>query len=189
MDLYGPMAVGAARSGDTQSARTALEKLKQAHAEWQAKNKGYRQSDDQENDVREAEAWLAFAEGKTPEAIKVLGTVADDEDKKGVDSLTTPAREMLGDMLLELHQPGAALAAFEASLAEAPNRFDGLYGAAQAAEFSGAQEKAKSYYAKLVELCSHGASERPELHEARTYLAQTQGASGSDDKGPKREPR
>ena len=95
---------------------------------------------------------------------------------------------MLGDMLLELHQPGAALTAFEASLTEAPNRFDSLYGAAQAAEFSGAQEKAKSYYLKLIEICSQGDSERPELHEARIYLAQTQASAGSVDKGPKREP-
>jgi tetratricopeptide (TPR) repeat protein len=189
IDLYAASAVGAARSGDAKGARVDLEKLKQAHAEWRAKNKGYAKREDQENDLLEAEAWLAFAEGRTPEAVKLLGNVADEEDKKGVDSLTMPAREMLGDMLLGLHESGAALAAFEASLAEAPNRFDSLYGAAQAAEFSGAQEKAKSYYAKLVEVCSHGDSGRPELHEAKTYLAQTHGSAGSDDKGSKREPR
>ena len=47
-----------------------------------------------------------------------------------------PARELLGDMLLEIGRPAEALAAYEASLREAPNRFNSLYGAARAAELS-----------------------------------------------------
>ncbi|HLY60115.1 MAG TPA: hypothetical protein VKV95_05070 [Terriglobia bacterium] len=173
-ETYWASAIGAARSGDPKAARADIENLKHAHAESKDLNKGYSKAGLEQVDVQEAEAWLDLADGRTSEAVKMLGAAADQEDKGGVDSLTMPAREMLGDMLLELHQPGAALAAFEASLAESPNRFDGVYGAARAAELSGASEKAKSYYSRLQDLCVRGSDERPELRQARTYLAQSQ---------------
>ena len=175
-------ALGAARSGDAKAAREDIEKLKQAEAESRARNKSYATDGSEPIDVQEAEAWLALAESKADVAVKTLGAAAEQEDKKGVDSLTMPAREMLGDMLLELHQPGAALAAFEASLAESPNRFDGFYGAARAAELSGAREKAKSYYSKLEDLCNPGSDERPELREARMFRAQNQSTAESGGK-------
>lgn len=174
-EIYWAGAIGAARSNNAQVSREDIEKLKQAHAESTVKNK----SQSGQVDVQEAVAWLALAEGKADEAVKTLGAAAEKEDKKGVDSLTMPAREMLGDMLLELHQPVPALAAFEASLAESPNRFDGLYGAARAAELSGAREKAKTYYLKLEGLCAPGSDERPELGQARAFLAQGMGSGES----------
>ncbi|HEV2352359.1 MAG TPA: hypothetical protein VG028_21195 [Terriglobia bacterium] len=181
-ETYWASAIGAARSGDVTAARKDIEKLKQARAESNAKNMGYTTNGTEQVDVQEAEAWLALGEGKPNDAVKTLGAAADQEDKKGVDSLTMPAREMLGDMLLGLHQPGGALAAFEAALAESPNRFDGLYGAARAAELSGAGEKAKSYYSKLEDLCVPISDERPELRQARTFLAQSRGSANSGGK-------
>jgi uncharacterized protein HemY len=62
-----------------------------------------------------------------------------------------PMREVLGEMLLEMNQPGA-LKEFEASFKAAPNRFRGFYGAAKAAERLGEKNKARTYYGKLVEL-------------------------------------
>jgi tetratricopeptide (TPR) repeat protein len=184
-ETYWVGAIGAARSGDAKAARADVEKLKQADAEWKAGNKGYSANGSEPVDVQEAEAWLALAEGKAGVAVKTLGAAAEQEDKKGVDSLTMPAREMLGDMLIELHQPRAALAAFEAALAESPNRFDGLYGAARAAEISGARAKAKAYYSKLEDLCPPGSDERPELREARTYLARNEGSAESGGQSSK----
>jgi tetratricopeptide (TPR) repeat protein len=83
-----------------------------------------------------------------------------------------PARELLGEMLLELGQPAEALQAFEASAEREPNRLRGLYGAAEAAAQSGDRAKAKSYYAKLVALTEKGDGSRPELKQARGFLAQ-----------------
>jgi Tfp pilus assembly protein PilF len=80
-------------------------------------------------------------------------------------------RELLGEMLLGMNEPAKALKEFEASLQLARNRYRGLYGAAKAAERSGDREKARSYYEKLVALCSHADTERPELLEAKAYLA------------------
>ena len=82
-----------------------------------------------------------------------------------------PAREQLGELLLELKQPSAALQEFETSLRSAPNRFNGLYGAARAARLASDQKKAKTYYAKLMALCRQADSIRPEIEEAKAFLA------------------
>ena len=83
-----------------------------------------------------------------------------------------PARELLGDMLLELRQPGAAMAEYEASQQREPNRFRGLYGAARAAEAAGEKDKAARYYGELVALTRNADVVRPELAQAKAFLAQ-----------------
>ena len=45
-----------------------------------------------------------------------------------------PARELLGEMLLELNKPAEAMVEFEATLRTLPNRFNSLSGAARAAK-------------------------------------------------------
>ena|SRR5215471_16796462 len=80
------------------------------------------------------------------------------------------ARELLGEMLIESKQPLEALKEFEASLDRQPNRSHGLYGAARAAELSGSREKAKTYYAKLVEICEKADTKRAELKQAKAFL-------------------
>jgi tetratricopeptide (TPR) repeat protein len=83
-----------------------------------------------------------------------------------------PARELLGDLLLELHRPAEALAEYEAALRVTPNRFNGVYGAARSAELAGDSARAKAYYAQLLGLCDKGTSARPELQRARMVVAQ-----------------
>ena len=77
-----------------------------------------------------------------------------------------PARKLLGDLLLELGQPGPALREYEASLRREPNRFNGLYGAGRAAELA----KAKAFYARVVALGADADSERSELAAARLFM-------------------
>jgi uncharacterized protein HemY len=81
-----------------------------------------------------------------------------------------PAREMLADMLMELKRPSDALVEYRIVLKNAPNRFDGLLGAARAAQATGDTSGAQSFYAKLTEVCPSGA-DRPELAEAKTFVA------------------
>ena len=80
-----------------------------------------------------------------------------------------PARELLGDMLLQMNKCGAALAEYEANLKKHPNRFNGLYGAALAAEKCGNTEKAGYYYQQLATI-AHPGSNRPELQKAKSFL-------------------
>jgi hypothetical protein len=60
---------------------------------------------------------------------------------------------------------------FEASNLKEPNRFNGLYGAARAAELAGDVAKARTYYGKLVALCEHSDTARPALQQAKAFLA------------------
>ena len=104
-----------------------------------------------------------------------MRSAADTEDKNEKHIVTpgrlVPARELLGQMLLELNRPAEALKEFEASQIREPNRFHGFAGAARAAAQSGTTDKAKQYYRRLVELVDKGGP-RPELEQAKTFLAQ-----------------
>jgi hypothetical protein len=169
---YFARAIGAARSGDAAAARSAVEKLTGIVATREAKSRkeGYEISAEKATDLREAEAWLAFADGKSSAALEELRAAASREDAKGIENLAVPAREMLADMLLELKKPAEALAAYELVLKDSPNRFDALYGAAHAAQAAGNSSAAQSFYAKLAAISGPGA-DRPELAETKSYLA------------------
>ena len=80
---------------------------------------------------------------------------------------------MLADRLLEMDRPADALAEYEKSLRVDPNRFNGLYGAARAAELLGDAEKERSYYRQLVNNCDGAVEPRPELLHARQILQAT----------------
>ena len=82
-----------------------------------------------------------------------------------------PARELLGDMLMELGRPADALPQYEASIAKEPNRFRGPY-AGLAAERAGDRARARVYFEKLVALCAESDGTRPELVQVRQALAQ-----------------
>jgi len=170
---YWARAIGAARSGDVPAAEADVKELTQlvAERERRSKKSGYNVSTEKATDLREAEAWLAFAKGKSDDALAELRAAADRQDKEGGDSIGIPAREMLADMLLELKRPADALSEYKTALKNSPNRFDSLYGAAHAAQATGDAASAQSFYAKLEEVCVPGA-DRPELAEAKTYLAQ-----------------
>jgi tetratricopeptide (TPR) repeat protein len=116
-------------------------------------------------------AWAGYASGQTSEAVVLLRSVADTEDKVGKGETALPVREMLADMLLEAGRPQEALVEYETSLRTDPNRFNGLYGAAQAAEKTQQKEKAARYYAQLLKNCDGIRSDRPELAAAKTLLA------------------
>lgn len=169
---YWARAIGAARTGDPESARADVEKLKEVVAarEKRAKEEGYEVSPEKPSDLGEAEAWLLFSEGKTNEALSEMRAAADRQDKKGVDSLAIPAREMLADMLLELKRPAEALAEYKTALKNSPNRFDSLYGAAQSARAAGDSSSAREFDAELLEVCGPGA-DRPELSTAKAVVA------------------
>jgi len=85
--------------------------------------------------------------------------------------LASRRAKMLADMLLELKRPAEAIAEYKTVLKNSPNRFDGLLGAARSAQASATRVERSRFNAKLAEICGAGA-DRPELAEAKTYLAQ-----------------
>jgi tetratricopeptide (TPR) repeat protein len=175
-------AVGAARSGKVEAARQEVAKLTEIREALSVAKGDYDWARQVEIQRLIASAWLAHAEGKQEESLRLMRTGADLEDATEKHPVTPgailPAREQVGELLLELKQPAAALQAFETALKLAPNRFNGLYGAARAARVAADQSnvaadrnKAKTYYEKLLELTREADTVRPEIEEAKTFLA------------------
>ena len=166
-------ALGAARSGNPAAAPADIERITALRDELKAKKSLY-WANEVEVMRLSSLAWTALAQKKSDEALELMRQAADIEDKSDKNIVTPgrllPARELLGDMLLELRRPADALAAYEASQVREPSRFRGFYGAAQAAAQAGNREKARQYFSKLIELAGSGDA-RSEVEKARQYLA------------------
>jgi predicted Zn-dependent protease len=166
-------ALGAARSGDAAAAEKGVQELARIVDGLKAAKNNY-WATEVEVQRSGAAAWTAYAKGNRDEALALMRSTADLEDKsekrEGPPARLVPARELLGEMLLEMKRPAEALKEFEASEKHDPNRFRGIYGAAQAAAESGDNAKAKRYFARLVEMAGKG-DPRPELEQAKKYLA------------------
>ena len=121
----------------------------------------------------EIAGWAAYAEDKPDEAITSMRKAADQQDKLGQGEVDIPAREMLGDLLMALHQPKEALAEYKVALALSPNRLNGLLSAGQAAEASGLRDEAAQYYATAAHN-THNAidSKRPQVLYAVRFAEQ-----------------
>jgi len=163
----------AVAAGHLHDATAAQDALKHYDELLEATRKGPRSYlvDGLKNEHQVVQAWAAYAAGNSDDAVRWLRAVADDEGKVGKGETELPAREMLADMLLELQRPQEALSEYEISLRTDPNRFNGLYGAAQAAERVQQKEKASAYYTQLLKNCEGIRSDRPELAQAKTLLA------------------
>jgi tetratricopeptide (TPR) repeat protein len=168
-------AIGAIRTGDTDAARKEVEELMTIHAALAGKKTDYDWAKQVDIERQIAAAWLAFADGKKDEALSLMRAAADLDDATDKHPVTPgqllPAREQLGELLLDLNQASSALREFEVSLQSAPNRFNGLYGAARAAKLAGDQNRARSYYEKLLAISRAADTSRPELVEAKAFLA------------------
>ena len=121
-------------------------------------------------------AWAALAAGKKEEALRQMKSAAELEDGTEKSAVTpgplAPARELLGDMLLEMKEPALALEQFEATLKKEPGRFRSLYGAAHAARLSGSREASQKYFRELLKVCARADKPgRSEILEAERAIA------------------
>ncbi len=117
-------------------------------------------------------AWIAFAAGDTAQAIQQMRASAELQDKVGQGEVDIPAREMLGDILLEAGRPQEALVEYKQALQLSPNRFNGLFNAGKAAEAAGHPVEARSYYAALLKITDNGSqSSRAEIGHAKAFIA------------------
>jgi len=168
-------AIGAARKGDGDRARIEVEKLAEVQKQLVGAKDNYDWATQVEIQLRAAGAWLAKVERKDAEALRMMRSAADLEDSTDKHPVTPgavlPARELLGDMLLELGRPDEALREYETSLQTSPNRFGGLSGAGRAAELANDRKKARGFYIKLTALCEKTDGDRPELAHAKKFLA------------------
>jgi hypothetical protein len=171
--IYFARALGAARTGHPARARADVERLTELRdALAQAKDVYW--AEQVEIQRRGAAAWLARAEGRPDEALAAMRAAAELEDSTEKHNITpgpiATARELLGDMLMEMHQPAQAAREYEASLTRAPNRFKTLHGVARASELAGDRDRARTYYTRLVTVAASSDNQRPELQQARAFL-------------------
>ncbi len=165
-------ALGAARSGKFEQARADLETLATLKEQVAAKSSYW--GTQVEIQRLSALAWLQLEEGFRDEALSAMRAAAALEAETEKHPLTPgeilPARELLGDMLLELGRPAEAFREYEAALDRSPNRFNSLYGAGRAAELRGDVEAAGRHYEALVEVTANADTDSERLRHARAYL-------------------
>jgi hypothetical protein len=166
-------ALGAARAGNPEAAQADIAKLVELRDKLREAKEAY-WSDQVDIQRQIASAWVLYAEGKYDDALAAMKAAADAEDKTEKSPVTpgplAPARELYGDMLLERGMNKEALAAYQATMAKEPNRFNGFVGAAKAAVALDDKAMAKADYEKLLAMAD-GSSDRPALAAARAYIA------------------
>ena len=123
--------VGLARSGKPAEARQEIQKLKTAYEQLRTSPDDY-WATQVHVQTNEALAWTAWAEKKSDEAIKLMRAAADEEDAIEKRPVTpgaiVPAREQLGDLLLEASDAKEALKEFNSALVQTPKRRGALMG-------------------------------------------------------------
>ena len=104
--------LGCVNTGNLSAAKVELIELQQAYDQLLAQKELFK-ANKVLVQLKTAEAWILFKEGKNGEAIKLMQAAADLEDKTGKHPVTPgdviPARELLGDMLLQMNKPSDAL--------------------------------------------------------------------------------
>src|SRR5882762_6124509 len=152
---------------------TALQRIRERLSK-ASENYWARQVEIQEFAVR---AWAALSAGKKEEALRQMEWAAELEDGTEKSAVTpgplAPARELLGEMLLEMKEPAQALEQFEATLKKEPGRLRALYGAAQAAQLSGSRDTSQRYFREVLKVC--GRADKPgrsEVTEAQQAILQ-----------------
>ena len=167
-------AIGLARSGNPAAAGAEVEALGLLRDSLEARNDSYWATIVDAQRLA-ASAWVAHAEGDDSAAVELAREGAELEETVEKHPVTPgpllPARELEGDLLMELGRPAEALRAYEATLDREPNRARTIYGAARAAEKSGDTAAARARYEELARLMARADASRPEPKAAKTFLA------------------
>ena len=171
---YFSRALGAAHTGELAKARDAVDSLGAIRARLSAANESY-WAEQVAIEQLGARAWLSLAEHRDGDALGEMREAAAREDATEKNAVTpgplAPARELLGDMLLQLRRPAEALTEYRATLEKEPNRLRALYGAMRAASLSGDRRAAKKYADQLRALTANADKPgRPELRRLSSPL-------------------
>lgn len=152
---YFARALGASHTGDTAKARVSIDSLAAIRDRLRTGDEAY-WSEQVAIQHLGAEAWFAASEGRSDEALAHMREAANREDATEKSAVTpgplAPARELLGDMLLDLKRPKDALVEYRATLTREPNRYRSLDGAMRAAAATGDRATEAKYRAQLKRL-------------------------------------
>jgi tetratricopeptide (TPR) repeat protein len=166
--------LGMARSGNVAGAKTEIEAMRAVRIALQRADQSY-WADRTEEQMLAISAWVAVKEGARDQAVRLMRAAADGEDGslKNVimENRLYPLREMLAELLLEVGEPAAALKEYGTAIKQTPNRYRAFWGAARASDAAGNRAQASEYFGKLVNLAKNADIERPEVREAKAFLA------------------
>lgn len=172
--------MGKVHTGDLAGATAELDQLK-ALQQNLVQQKDLYKAKQLEVQIKTGTAWIDWKQGKQTSAIEWMRQAADLEDGTEKHPVTPgevlPAREMLGDLYMQMNLPEKALEAYEADLKRHSGRFNALYGAATAAERQGKADVARKYYQQLLSMAD-AASPRSELNSARRFLQLPESIAG-----------
>ena len=147
--------IGAARLGDVERARAAVDSLKAIHTRLAATREAY-WTEQVAIQHLSASAWLEMARGRADSAESLMRQAATREDATEKAAVTpgplAPAREQLADMLFERKRYADALAEYRAALKREPNRYRLLRGAMRAAAAVGDTVAEAEYRRQLARL-------------------------------------
>lgn len=164
--------LGSVHTGQLKEADTELKELSLIHDSLLAQKDDYKAKQVQVQ-ILSGQAWMLLKSGNRPAALQLMKEAASLEDKTEKHPVTPseviPAMELLADMYMELKDYPAALEAYEKNLIKHPNRFNGLYGAAVAAEKSGDHVQSTTYFRQLINI-AEPTSDRHELQVAHEKL-------------------
>lgn len=164
--------LGLARLGNTRGAAAEIDAMNRLRAAMEKSGDAYWAARTAEQ-IHAVSAWVALSAGAREKAVALMRQAADGEDASikhvAMENRLYPMRELLAELLLESGSAKDALVEFRRSLAQQPNRYRGLYGAARAAEAVGERAIAAEYYGKVIELSKTAEGTRPELERARAF--------------------
>lgn len=168
--------LGAVHNHNLKDARAELAQIQVIHDKLTQSNEGYK-ANLVLIQIKACEAWIKLEEGQKALAIKLMTEAADMEDATAKNPVTpgeiVPARELLGDMYMEIVEFTSALHAYEEDLNRHPNRFNGLYGAGLALEKLGDNKETNQYYEQLLAITSSIGNNRPQMLVVKKAVKKT----------------
>ena len=125
--------------------------------------------------IEAIKGWIEYSKGNADKAIEYMKLASNLESETSKAAVTPgeiiPADELLADLYLALNRPEEALKAYKLNLKGHPFRFNGIYGAAKAAQQLNDTKLTAYYFEKLIKLSEDVNSSRPELIEAKEFIA------------------
>lgn len=168
---YFARALGSAKTGDTDTANEAIEEMKKLEEE-AAKTSPYWAKQIRVQYLAST-AWAMYNTDKE-KGLKIMKEAAELEATTEKHPMTPgevlPARELYGDMLMEMAYYEKAQKEYEKALERSRNRFNSLYGAGRAAELEGDISVALKYYEKLYTQAEESDTELGQLAYVREFI-------------------
>ncbi|HEX9309890.1 MAG TPA: hypothetical protein VF887_03685 [Gemmatimonadaceae bacterium] len=122
---YFARSLGASHTGDLARAKASIDSLASIQLRLAAKGEPY-WAEQVAIERLEAQAWLDLVEHRESDALAHMHEAVTREDATEKSAVSpgplAPARELLGDMLMQLNRPAEAKAEYRATLEKEPNR-------------------------------------------------------------------